>query len=215
MENTARKMEGGHAATGYGKVVGKDGPVYEVQSAYRLFKSARAAGCLLEPEPGDVVLFSADDFGRSYILCVLERDRAATSRISLQGEVEIKTDNGGLYVSADDVSLAGAQSMRLASPDMEIQAVRGKMKIMDLSVLGRLFRARVDKARLAAVSVDSVVGRLTQRVKRAYRWVEELEQLKAGRLRCLVKDSLFMKGKRSTLLAEKKVKVDGEKISLG
>lgn len=69
--------------------------------------------------------------------------------------------------------------------------------------------------KLSSRNMDTLADRWIQKVKRSYRTVEEFEESKIGRLRCLVKGMFFVKSEKTTLLSEKAVKIDGDKILLG
>ena len=47
------------------------------------------------------------------------------------------------------------------------------------------------------------------------RRVGELDEVKAGRLRALITESLWMRGDDVTLLAKRDVRIDGDRINLG
>ena len=74
---------------------------------------------------------------------------------------------------------------------------------------------QIGKARIVINALDSIIERMNQKVERSYRQVKGLELLVAGRIRYLVKDSMFLKSKRTSMLADEKVKIDGESIHLG
>jgi hypothetical protein len=84
-----------------------------------------------------------------------------------------------------------------------------------LSFVGSVVQAEVERLKLLAESVDTTLTRLYQRVKRSYRVVEELDQLKAERIDYEAKELLSLHGKHATITAESLVKVDGDQIHLG
>ena len=69
--------------------------------------------------------------------------------------------------------------------------------------------------KIVAENVTNVVGRLVQRMRSSYRQIEDSEHVSAGRIRYIAEKSLFLKGMRASLIAEKKVKIDAERINLG
>jgi len=62
---------------------------------------------------------------------------------------------------------------------------------------------------------DSVVERLSQRVRRSYRKVEELEQVHAQQLDYVATKNVSVRGHNTLLTAEELVKLDGEQVHLG
>ena len=76
-------------------------------------------------------------------------------------------------------------------------------------------QGQIAKIKLIGQTCDSVFERVSQRVKRSYRWVDELDQLKAGQLNYLVKTLMSLRGKYSVLTAQEDVRIDGDKILMG
>jgi hypothetical protein len=56
---------------------------------------------------------------------------------------------------------------------------------------------------------------VVERVKNAYREVEELAQTRAGRVRVVARAAMHLISGRTVIKAEQDVKVKGEKIHLG
>ena len=68
---------------------------------------------------------------------------------------------------------------------------------------------------LVTETLDSVLDRFSQRVKRSYRTVEETDQLKAERIDYTASSTMSLHGENALVTAEQLVKVDGEQIHLG
>lgn len=197
-----------------GKIRVIEGGLYWVETATGIIKSRRASSCLLEPQSSDLVLLYGEDSGEAYVLAVLERQEGIQNTLLFEEGVSIKTKKGDFSVAAEGVRFASEQ-FALSSADMQIDSLNAKFRIIDLSFLGKALNSRIQKIKWAAEFCDSVVDRLSQNVKRSYRLIEDFEQTRAGRVLCIVRDTLFMKGKQSVIMAEKRIKMDAEKIHLG
>ena len=57
--------------------------------------------------------------------------------------------------------------------------------------------------------------RISQRVKRLYRHVEDFEQLRADKVDYVANKTMSLRGQNTLMTAEELVKVDGEQIHLG
>ncbi len=64
-------------------------------------------------------------------------------------------------------------------------------------------------------TLDTVCGRLTERLKTSFRWIENFEQTKAGRISTIVKERFAVRARHASLLTEEDVSIDGKKIRLG
>jgi hypothetical protein len=66
-----------------------------------------------------------------------------------------------------------------------------------------------------ASAIERVAERVTERVKRSYRFVEDADTLKAGRIDYAADSALTMRAKNAIVAAEELAKVDAEQIQLG
>lgn len=215
MRNLATVKEGqSPSSLVRGRVRGSREPFYWVETPSGIHPSKRAASCLIEPRVSDLVLVYEGDEGAWYVLAVLEKGEGVPSSILFEEGLSLKVKKGVLDVQAEGIHLAGKE-ITLSSESLQVDSLRGKARILDFSFLGRALSTHIQKVRWVAGTWDCVVDRLTQRAKRSYRWIQDFDQTKAGRVTCLVKDTLFMKGKRSCFMAEKRIKMDAEKIHLG
>ncbi len=196
-----------------GRIKAREGDGFWVETATSLQRAKRAAGCLLEPAVEDMVLCFSDPEA-CYILCVLERGQQRGSTLVLQGDVDLHVRGGKLGLFADTIHLAG-RKLGFTSGDLEVRSLNGRIQVQRCHFLGEAFQARLQRVKVIARSFQTIAVRIIQKAERCFRWTGDQEQVKAGRLSCLVRESIFWKGKRSTWLAEEKVKIDAPKIHLG
>jgi hypothetical protein len=103
----------------------------------------------------------------------------------------------------------------LVGKRLEVNAAEGSVVVQRLAFLGDAVRAEIDRIKLLATSVDSVLERLTQRVKRAYRTVEETDQLRAERIDYTADKTMSLHAENALVTADELVKMDAEQIHLG
>ena len=63
--------------------------------------------------------------------------------------------------------------------------------------------------------LESRVGTLVERATNAFRQVTDMHQLKAGRLRTLVKGAMQLKTAHATIKTREEIYIDGKQIHLG
>jgi hypothetical protein len=214
MERLARTMEIENCDLFDGQVKIKDDNFFWVETSRGLRKAKKSVSCLLEPRIGDEVLLLSNRNGTSYIVSVLEREQDVQSEILFEGDVSVTVKNGDLGFSAQKLDLKG-QDIALDSKKLDLRSLCGTASINDFTFLGKVFRGNINAVKIVSKTVTSITERLIRKARESYRWIENLEQVKVGRLRYLARESLYLKGKRSSLMAETKVKIDGEKIHLG
>lgn len=168
-------------------------------------RALRAESCLLQPERGDTVLVcsgvAVGVTSVAYILAVLSRTDPQQGALLLPGGASMTAENGNLTIAARQIDLAGQQALKLKAPQMVITAVQADMTFNSLSTI--------------AQTITTTVGRLLQKATDSFRWTQNLDESRAGRMRLQVGERLHIKAKHASMIAEGQVKIDGEKIDLG
>jgi len=73
----------------------------------------------------------------------------------------------------------------------------------------------IGRARLTASTLDVVAERVHTRAKRVMRFVEEIEQLRAGGIDAVARNLLNLRGKTTVVTAEEVAKIDGAQVLIG
>lgn len=172
-------------------------------------RALRADSCLLEPEYGDSVLVcNGGEKAVSYILAILSRHQHDCASLRLPGDVELRTEQGHLAVQAP-------KSLSMQSPEIAMAALSGDMKFQRLDVSAQQTEARFGAAKLVAKTLNSTIGRLLQKARDSFRWIENLDETRASRVRIQASERYSLATRNAAILAERQVKIDGEKIDLG
>ncbi|NUP10341.1 MAG: DUF3540 domain-containing protein [Polyangiaceae bacterium] len=179
-------------------------------------EARRATSCLLDPIAGDRVLVALLGDGSTFVLAVLEREGDAPGSMSLDRDLKLELPEGRLSIlTKDGVSMASAGGVSVVAPSVDVKAVDGRLGIERLALAGKHLLAEFVAVKAAASAVDTTLDRLSQRVKRAYRFVTELDQLKAKRVDWAAEKSMRLHGENTVMTADELVKVDGEHIHMG
>lgn len=217
MTNLARKLDNESLSHEIGQVKGaREGGLFAVRTEAGEYRAKRAVSCLVEPEVGDTVAVLTTATGTCYVTAVLERQAGATSRIVADGDLEIQLRDGHFSVAAQEgVNLLSSGEVSIVGGSLRVHAQEGNVVLERLSFLGAFARAEVEKIKIAAGSLDQVLDRFSQRVKRSFRHVEELDQVKAEHIDYSAKSSMSLHAENALITAEELVKVDGEQIHVG
>jgi hypothetical protein len=124
-----------------------------------------------------------------------------------RGSIELDAAHGIRAVAGGEVALLG--------PTLRVRADESDLSLGDVRATAGALHAAVDRAELAFGTVRRSAVRAIEQAENLYQRVSELCEIKAGRLRALVKQGVWVKGDDVTLLADKDVRVDGEHINLG
>jgi hypothetical protein len=198
-------------------IVESIGDVFSVRVGGATIVARRAASCLLEPGPGDQVLVALSDRA-SFVLAVLVQAPRPTPGgvLSLEGDVTLRSRQGKVAIVANEgIHITSASEIGLNAPDLNIRSLKTTIFSESLSYIGRRIDTEVERIKLAARAIDSAVDRVSARVKRSFRTVEEMEQVRAKELDIVVEGNASIHGENALVSADKLVKVDGEQVHLG
>ncbi|WP_437290373.1 DUF3540 domain-containing protein [Sorangium sp. So ce406] len=211
----ARQIEPEAACQEVGRVVRAADGAFVVASGAAEIEARRAVSCMVEPETDDVVLVSVLPGRGAYILAVLERQGSDVS-VVLEGDLHVKLPGGRFVLgAAEGMTFASAKEVGVVAGEVKINARLGSLFVESLSYLGTAVQVEIEKAKVKAAAFDASVERVVERVKRAYRFVEEFEQLRAERVDYVAKKNMSLRGENTLVTAEELVKLDGAQIHLG
>ncbi|MCC6523894.1 MAG: DUF3540 domain-containing protein [Polyangiaceae bacterium] len=175
----------------------------------------RAKSCLVAPDVGDRVLCAVE--GEAvFVLAVLEGAPGAATRVSAEGDLKLQATTGRLTLGATEgIDLVTGKTVGVTGGAVHVRAKTGSVAVEELGFLSRLVRAEVGKVALLAEHVDSTVTRIVQRAKRAFRFVEEVEQVRAGTLDLRAENLAAIRADNTLLTARVLAKIDAAQVHIG
>jgi hypothetical protein len=105
--------------------------------------------------------------------------------------------------------------MKISSAEVGITAQKSEFHIKETRYLGKIFRGKIEDAQLIAGKLTTIAKSITEKAKNVYRTVEQLTQLRTGRMRTLVGSTFHLKAKKTYMKAEEDFKINADKIHLG
>ena len=108
-----------------------------------------------------------------------------------------------------------SRKIKLSSPELGVTAQRGAIHIEDSTYIGNKFSATFKHGKLIIGKLEIIANDIISKARNVYQTVDELSQLKTGRMRTLVKSTFHMKAKKSYLKADDDFKINADKIHLG
>ena len=174
-------------------VVGMLGPFrLQPQSPPVLRTGNGACALLADPEKGSETLRV---YSSRHEL-VFEYDPAGEkARVNIsRGSLELSTEDG-------DIELRSARNVRISGHTLEMD--------------GHEFNVKAASARWIIDRMETVAETLVEKARNAYRTIEQLTQLRTGRMRTLVDQTFQFKSRKAFLKSEEDFKIRGEKIHLG
>jgi hypothetical protein len=216
MKSSAAKVSLEGVTQEMGRVLAVSGSVLRVRAGAYEYDAKRAVSCLVEPLVDDIVLVALAPNGAAYVLAVLEREEGTAATLSAEGDLHIRQRRGRVTIAAQEgIDLVAAKDVNVTSTGLQVNAAEGSVVLQKLSFVGGLVRAQMDRAKVLAETLDTVLDRFSQKVKRSYRTVEETDHVRAERIDYTAKSTMSLHGENALVTAEQLVKVDGEQIHLG
>lgn len=179
------------------------------------FRAKRAVSCLVEPEVGDEVLFAGRSSGDLYVLAVLERKAAGAVLVRAPGDLTIKADGRIAIASPEGVDVVTSKNIALTGGGIEVRAGHGHVFVRHLDFIGEKLVGEVEALKVVSGKIERIAERVIERVKRSYRFIEEMDQLRAGQIEYVAEETMRLKGENAFVQADKLAKVDGDQIHLG
>jgi hypothetical protein len=170
----------------------------------------RAKSCLVAPDVGDYVLCAIDG-ERAYVLAILAG--AKDTRVVTEGKLELRADE--LALGGERVEVESGE-LGLVAESLRMRAKIATAALEELRLVGRSIEATIaDKAALFAERVESRASRFLQRAKVAFRFVEDLEQVRAGNYDVRAESLAAIRGENTIVAARVLAKLDGEQVKIG
>ena len=167
-----------------------------------VFCTRRAVSCLVEPMAGDTVLITGDPDNQLFVIAVLQRADTSSIRISVEGDLTVGVSKGRFSVAAGHgIDLVSAGEMTMISSELTVNASKGNIFFDQLFYLGRFF--------------DAVLERISHKVKRSYRIVEEIDQVRSNVIDYRAAKNMSLRGQNTLVTAKDLVKIDSDQIHLG
>jgi len=155
-----------------------------------------------------------------------------------QGNIDIVPGGAIRCMAGDQVTVKGLRGVHLAGMEpggggrpavlsldrdeavlsggkLKLTGDRGEFLIREAAYEGNKFSATVGKARMVFQKLETTAVRFIQRIGDAYRYVENANYLKAGRMRTQVMGNYQLDSGRAVIKTEEDIKIRAERIHLG
>jgi hypothetical protein len=197
-------------------VLGRTPDGFIVSTNDSIFTARHALSCLVEPAVGDRVLVVGDPANALFIIAVLERPGNAPISIVTSRDIAVGVSNGSFTIAAaQGVNLVSAEDMTLASSELKISAPRASIFFENLTYIGSAVFAEIEKMKLVGRFFHSMIDSISQKVKRSYRVVEDIDHVRSSQIDYRASKNMSLRGQNALINAAELVKIDGDQIHLG
>jgi hypothetical protein len=170
--------------------------------------ACRAASCLLEPAPGDLVcLVLLED--RAYALAVLERPGQAPANLSAN------VPSSALAIAGGDLVLKGRRGLHLEAAEITTRSRRLSLFADAIGFVGRTLTQAVEQWRASATRVEVVAADINTQSARRVSVIDETDVLKAGAQVQTLATASVTSAPSVVVAAEGDLRLDGERVTVG
>lgn len=212
MNNLAAKLEEDVVFQAMGTVVRLEGSTFVVRSDRGDLRCRRAVSCLVEPALHDYVMVGGQK-QTTYVLAVLERE-SPNAKLVCEGELDIKASKCRV-IASEGVDVVTPKDINLMANEVGVQASRAKLFASEILAIGSDIVGELANVKLKGTFFDKVYERVSERVQRSFRRVDEIDQLKAKQMDYSAEETLCLRSENMVAVAKELVKVDGEQIHFG
>lgn len=168
----------------------------------------RAAGCLLEPAPGDLVLIAVGETEDPYILNVLTRASAAPCTLAA-------LDGGPIALKGARIDLTAGTGLSLTAPQLAVTTDEAAVAFRKASLVGKGVFAALDRIETVAQEVMAFAHRSVETIGTLVRRVQNQEVTSARQVVQQVDETLTIQATHAAIVARDQMRIDGERITMG
>jgi len=146
----------------------------------------------------------------------------SANNIQLKGQNIELAGRSGIRLGVIDTigRLASSFSLRssktsLSSARLAITAQQGEFQLKETRFVSSKFLGKIEDSQLIVGKLSTIANSITEKAKNVYKTVEQLTQLKTGRMRTLVDSTFHLKAKKAFMKSQEDFKVKADKIHLG
>ncbi|HEB49150.1 MAG TPA: DUF3540 domain-containing protein [Desulfobulbus sp.] len=136
--------------------------------------------------------------------------------ISLQGKRHLDAavlDRAGRTAASLSLAEHGGASLRGA--DLRLTAGRAGLLVDELKITGKRILGSIGQATINADRLETRARSVISKARNLFQAVENLTQLKTGRLKTLIRSTYHLKSKNTIMKSEDDFKVKADRINLG
>ena len=189
---------------------------YQLVDNSQVITAKRAASCLVKPDKNDSVMYFKDQNDNCYIMAGLESVNTNSTKLSVDKPLIVESESGDVsFVAKENVNILSNDNLQVFTDGFVVQSKKAKLQIEDLELTTDKIKSNTKSVSLIASNITTVAETITQRCKSSFRFIEKLDQLKAGSMMQKVHNLFSSQSRQAVILAEEDVKVDAKRIHMG
>ena len=194
------------------EVLGAEGAVAIVRVDGADLAARCAASCLLVPEPGDTALMCigapGDGLPAPVIVAIVARAPDLPATLAVPGA-------SAVTVAADDLALTARRRVEIRGEECRIDATRTTIRGRALQLIADTLSGFAKRLSLVAGHMEASAGTASEVYGQRTSVVQGVESRSAGNLTIKVEQVMVVRAADALVAAQKDIRMDAERISLG
>lgn len=219
MSNSARKVIPIHSndesTTRTGVVISADTEAMSVDLSGKIIQAKKMFSCLVDPEPGDIVLCTQNENGLVYILGIIERPVSKKMNVTFPCDTQIMTRQGNLNIVSPKAVTIASNQVSCFSQQAIHKSRNAVISYDNITASGTELQASFKTVRLISHLINTMASQVIDKFKGYVRCTKENDMVKAGQLTRSAERLYAVDSKHTMMKSRKTTIIDGEKILMG
>lgn len=190
------------------------GEAYRLDREGEVLTALRATGCLVDPEPGDLVLAVSLGDGIHSILTVLSRAAGPLS-VTCPDGLTLVVPKGPLDIQSGTGTTIHTPTLKTEGESVRILASEMVLGVTRFTLVGEAISFVASRIEQLAKTVETVAHWISEKAHMATREIETVDHSRAGQTLIESDTVLSLESKTTLVNAREWFKVDSDQIHLG
>ncbi|MGY0576275.1 DUF3540 domain-containing protein [Bradyrhizobium sp. RDM12] len=198
-------LEPGHHAARVAEVSG-DGTAVELEVAGARHTAMVAAGCLVRPMPGDMVLLFTN-VEQAFVVTVLDRTVSNGGMVGLPG-------GRNMSIEGETITIAARQRLSLRADSMDLQAKLFAVLANKGTWIGKLYTLIADRVRCSARIQETSAESLTVKAVERVAVIERIDSLQTETQATRVTGIASEMAHSKVIAVSEDLRLDGKRVTV-
>jgi len=178
-------------------------------------KAKKTFSCIIDPQPGDIIICAESENGMVYILGIIERPGTQKMNISFPSDVAFQAGQGNLNINSSDNVTIASKEVNCFSKRVIHKSQEAIISYDNITANGSELQASFKTVRLISNLINTMAKQVIDKFKGYIRSTEDNDMVKSGQMTRNTDGLYSMDSKYTIMNSKKSTKIDGEKILMG
>ncbi len=175
----------------------------------------KAFSCIIDVNPGDIVICADNHDGNTYILGIIERPGTRTMNMSFPGDAKVQTMQGSLQINAHDSIGIASANVNCFSKKVVHKSHDAIISYEHATAEGHELQASFKTVQFISNLINTMARQVISRFKGYIRHTEGSDMVNAGQMTQQSRGLFSVDAKHTIMNSRESTKIDGKKILMG